>query len=123
MLGLIALLSNDSHGLMVSDASIDALRRGASHYAGPLFWVQLAWSYGVTLAGSALYLRAARQMLGRREWQRALVVGVAAVLPLSASIPRKTCEACSTRSAGNPSARSCESFFLLIRTVLRPCPA
>ena len=49
--GLLLLLTNDSHGLMIRDGSFEALKRGASQHAGPLFWVQLAWCYGITLGG------------------------------------------------------------------------
>jgi PAS domain S-box-containing protein len=88
LLGLVAFASNPLHGLMIRDGSFDALERGASHYAGPLFWGQLAWCYAITLAGCLLYLRQARRMVGRGEAGRGLAVMVAAILPLGGSILR-----------------------------------
>lgn len=88
LLGFVAFASNDLHGLMIRDGSFDALKQGASHYAGPLFWVQLAWCYAMTLAGCVLYLRQAGRMIGRGDRGRGLAVMFAAPLPVVASIPR-----------------------------------
>lgn len=88
LLGFAALLSNDAHGLMIRDGSYAALKRGASHYAGPLFWVQLAWCYGILLGGVVLYLRQALRMIARGEAWRGLAVVVGATLPLTASLLR-----------------------------------
>ncbi|MGI9592596.1 MAG: histidine kinase N-terminal 7TM domain-containing protein [Myxococcota bacterium] len=86
--GLLLLLTNDSHGLMIRDGSFDAMKHGASRHAGPLFWVQLAWCYGITLGGVVLYFRQGLRMVDRGEPWRGLAVTVGAALPLIASVLR-----------------------------------
>lgn len=88
LLGFLALLTNDQHGLMIRDSSYAVLDQGASHYAGQLYWVQLSWSYGIILGGAVVYLRQAWRMTARGDAWRGLAVMVGAALPLSASVPR-----------------------------------
>ena len=42
--GYLAMLTNEGHRLVIRDVSFHALESGAPTWAGPVFWVMIAWS-------------------------------------------------------------------------------
>jgi len=81
----LALLTNEGHGLVMREVSFAALEAGPVRWAGPLFWVVLVWCYLCVLAGSAVYLRAARRMAAPEERRRRVLLAVAAAIPVLSS--------------------------------------
>ncbi len=80
-----AFLTNDAHGLIVRELSFEALESGGLAWAGPLFWVFLAWAYSCVLIGMLLYLGTARALMTGPQRHRGWILAVASVLPLVGS--------------------------------------
>jgi signal transduction histidine kinase len=82
----LALLTNDGHRLVLRKISFASLEAGPAAFAGPLFWVFMAWGWGCVAAGSALYLRWAQRMVARDERWRSLTCVAAALVPGLSSV-------------------------------------
>jgi two-component system sensor histidine kinase HupT/HoxJ len=82
----LALLTNDGHRLVLRKISFASLEAGPAAFAGPLFWVLMAWGWGCVAAGSALYLRWAQRMVARDERWRSLTCVAAALVPGLSSV-------------------------------------
>jgi PAS domain S-box-containing protein len=72
-------LTNERHGAF---AAIDV----ASFEYGPLFWMLVGWAYLCVLGGVVLFLRRARWMAIHHELPRALLLALAALVPLVTSV-------------------------------------
>lgn len=81
----LALFTNEGHRLFLRELDLVSVEAGPRAYAGPLFWVFLAWSYGAVAAGIGLYLRAARRMLSGDSRRRGLLLALATAAPLASS--------------------------------------
>ncbi len=84
-LAYVALLTNDSHRLLLRELSFEALEGGGLAWAGPVFWIFLAWAYACVFGGMFLYLGAARALMVGPQRHRGVVLAVASVLPLLAT--------------------------------------
>jgi signal transduction histidine kinase len=80
-----ALLTNSGHQLVMREVSFEALSGGGIAWSGPLFWAYLPWSYGLVVVSSGLYLRTARRLARNDERRRAVLLTLAAALPVLAS--------------------------------------
>jgi PAS domain S-box-containing protein len=85
LLAYAALLTNETHHLLLRKASIGQLGYGDWSWAGPVFWPLLGWAYTCVLGGVGIYLAMARRMLARGELRRGLILALAAALPLLSS--------------------------------------
>jgi PAS domain S-box-containing protein len=81
LLAYLALLSNDSHGLVIRELSFEALEAGARAWAGPVFWVFLAWAWGCVFGGIALYLGTMKSLVAGDERSRAITLSLASLIP------------------------------------------
>jgi two-component system sensor histidine kinase HupT/HoxJ len=77
----LALLTNDGHRLVLRKISFASLEAGPAAFAGPLFWVFMAWAWGCVAMGSALYVSWAQRMVARDERWRGLTCVAAALVP------------------------------------------
>ena len=84
-LAYFALLTNEGHRLLMREVSFDALERGASAWAGPVFYAFIAWSYALSAGATVMYLGGARRMLANEERRRGIALALAAVTPVLAS--------------------------------------
>jgi PAS domain S-box-containing protein len=85
VLAYIALLTNETHHLLLRKVSIAGLTDGDWSWAGPGFWALLVWAYACVLGGVAIYLAMARQMLASNERRSGSFLALAAILPLVSS--------------------------------------
>jgi len=83
--GYLALLTNAGHHLVMRTVSFEVLQGGGIAWAGPLLWAHIPWSYGMIVAASGIYLRGAARLARKGERGRALLLAVAAVVPIFAS--------------------------------------
>ena len=86
-LAYLALLTNEAHHLVIREVSFEAMEAGGRAWGGPIFWVFMAWAYALVLGGALLYLRTARRMLANDERRRGVLLAVASVVPIAASVP------------------------------------
>ncbi len=84
-LGYLGLLTNAGHHWMLRTVSFEALEAGGVAWAGPLLRAHFAWSYGMLVVASGIYLGCAFLFLRRGERGRAGLLAVAAVIPLLAA--------------------------------------
>jgi len=85
LLAYIALLTNETHHLLLRKVGVGGLGYGDWSWAGPVFWPLLAWAYTCVLGGVATYLAMARHMLAGEERRHGLILALAALLPLVSS--------------------------------------
>ena len=86
-LAYLALLTNEAHHLVIREVSFEAMEAGGRAWGGPIFWVFMAWAYALALGGALLYLRAARRMVANDERRRGVLLAVASLVPIAASMP------------------------------------
>ncbi len=84
-LAYVALLTNDAHHLVVRELSFEALAGGGVAWAGPVFWIFLAWAFACIFGGMFLYLGTARALMGGPQRHRGVMLAVASALPLLAT--------------------------------------
>ncbi len=78
-------LTNASHQLFYDEITLDALPRGPRVWAGPVFWMLIAWSYLWVAAATALYLGHTWQLRGTSESRHGVRLAVAAPIPIVCS--------------------------------------
>jgi signal transduction histidine kinase len=74
-------LTDSRHGLFAGGADAAMFTDPVPTWAGPLFWVHVAWCYFCTISGIALCTRAARRAGAVDHWRYTLVA-LAAAVPL-----------------------------------------
>ncbi|MBW2384460.1 MAG: PAS domain S-box protein [Deltaproteobacteria bacterium] len=78
----LAVVTNPGHRLFVRDFDAELLSRSAAEWAGPVFWVGLAYGVMLMLAGSCLYLAAAYRMASSGQRTRGLVLATIVTTPI-----------------------------------------
>ena len=82
----LALLTNDGHRLMLREFSVAGFERGPSAFAGPLFWVFMAWAFACVLVGVGFFLASVRNVpTGAGERRRGALLALGALLPVASS--------------------------------------
>ena len=86
LLAYAALLTNSGHHQVMREVSFEALEGGGIAWSGPVFWAFMPWSYGMIVVSSMLYLRTARRLARNDERRRAVLLTLAAALPVLSSL-------------------------------------
>jgi len=86
-LAYLALLTNEGHHLVAREISFEALAGGGRAWAGPIFWVFLAWAYALVLGAALIHLRTVRRMVANDERRRGVLLAAASLVPIAASMP------------------------------------
>ena len=81
-----ALLTNSGHHQVLREVSFRALEAGGLAWSGPVFWAYVPWAYAMIALASGLYVRTARRLARNDERRRAVLLTLAAALPLLASL-------------------------------------
>lgn len=85
LLALVALATNESHRLFVRNP--ESLVDGAiEQWAGPLYWVWAGWGLALVMVGVGLYVARSIQLISRCERRRGVLLAVAALAPVLASL-------------------------------------
>jgi PAS domain S-box-containing protein len=84
-IGYVALLTNAAHHLVMRQVSFEALGEGGIDWAGPLLVAHVAWAYLLIASASGIFLAYAGSLAREGRRGRALLLGVAAVVPVFAS--------------------------------------
>jgi signal transduction histidine kinase len=74
----LGFATNEAHGLFAR-IHYQEFQRGV------LFWATVAWAFACNLSGAVLFLQRSRALAGRSERRGALLLGLAAVIPLVVS--------------------------------------
>ncbi len=82
----LALATNDGHRLFMREVSFETLAQGPDAWAGPVYWVFLAWAYLCVGGGALLYLRSAHRMVTNDDRWRGWLLAAAAMIPLLCSL-------------------------------------
>jgi len=80
-----AFLTNDQHHLVLKETSFEALGSGGMAWAGPVFWVWIAWAYACVFGGVLLYLKTAKNLVRGNDRNRGIILGCASFLPVLTS--------------------------------------
>jgi PAS domain S-box-containing protein len=79
---VLALLTNDHHHWILSDAGFDEILSGGKTWAGPGFFAFMGWSYACVVASIALYIRSLRGRNLASARRRIGLLISASVIPL-----------------------------------------
>jgi len=82
----LALLTNDGHRLMLREFNFAGFEGGPKVFAGPLFWVFIAWAYACVLAGVGYFAVSVRQLPPGPERRRGALLAASALVPVCSSI-------------------------------------
>jgi signal transduction histidine kinase len=81
----LAMFTNDGHRLFLRTVDFTTVNAGPPGYAGPVFWLYLAWAYLCVGAGMVIYLRAARAMMRGAGRRRGILLAIASAVPAATS--------------------------------------
>jgi signal transduction histidine kinase len=81
----LAMFTNDGHRLFLRKVDFATVNAGPPGYAGPVFWLFLAWAYLCVGAGMVIYLRAARAMMRGAGRRRGILLAIASAVPAATS--------------------------------------
>lgn len=87
-LALLALLTNDGHRLFAHSLDRAALQQGAQVWAGPVYWLSLAWQLLVIMAGIAMFVGYAMRLGPSRQRLHAHAMVLAGAVTVAATLAR-----------------------------------
>ena len=83
-----SVLTNDAHGLFASRLGFEMFTDPPASWGGPLFWVEVVWSYAAIAFGVGLCAWAALRSGDPRERKRLALLAAGALVPLASNVVR-----------------------------------
>jgi signal transduction histidine kinase len=85
---LLAVLTNDWHGLFARALTFEVFSDPPSRWAGPLFWVLTLWSYGTVCLAVVISLSAAARTRDETERKRLWLLAAGVLVPVVPHVAR-----------------------------------
>jgi PAS domain S-box-containing protein len=82
----LAIVTNPGHRLFANDLRLGTVAMGPLYWAGPLYWMFIAWNLGLVAMTSLLFLSTALRLVSRSERVRGFALATAPIVPLAVEL-------------------------------------